>query len=76
MLKEPGDEAEARQAFRDTLAKGDLTANNLSHSLATYARLVEDYKRKIAALCEQPEETVFSEFVDIPDQLKAMQAEA
>jgi len=76
MLKEPRDEAEARQAFQATLAKGDLTANNLSHSLAPYARLVADYKRKIAALGEQPDETGFSEFVDIADQLEAMRAEA
>ncbi|ODS02114.1 hypothetical protein AUC71_02295 [Methyloceanibacter marginalis] len=75
MLKQPGEEAEAREALQTTLAEGGLKANNLSHSLATYARLVEDYKRKIAALGEQPEETGFSEFVDIADQLGAMQAE-
>jgi hypothetical protein len=75
LLKQPREEAEAKKAFQVTLAKGDLTANNLSHSLATYARLVEDYKRKIAALGEQPEETGFSEFVDIADQLEAMQSD-
>jgi hypothetical protein len=74
-LKQPGHETQVGLAFRATLAKGGLKANNLSHSLATYSRLVEDYKRKIADLGEQPEETGFSEFVEIADQFNAMQSE-
>ena len=58
------------------LSQEGLRSINLSHALATYSRLVDDYKRKIAALGEQPEETGFSEFVEIADLLKHVEATA
>ena len=62
--------------MRGALAQGGLRSSNLSHALATYSRLVADYERKIAALGEQTEETGFSEFVEIADLLKDIEATA
>jgi hypothetical protein len=75
-LRRPGHEAEVADALRGALSQEGLRSINLSHALATYARLVDDYKRKIAALGEQPEETGFSEFVEIADLLKHVEATA
>ena len=73
-LRRPGHETEVADALRGALSQEGLRSSNLSHALATYARLVDDYKRKIAALGEQPEETGFSEFVEIADLLKHVEA--
>lgn len=75
-LRRPGHETEVREALRGALSQEGLRSSNLSHALATYSRLVEDYKRKIAALGEQPEETGFSEFVEIAHLLKDIEATA